>query len=52
MRLDYKLNTGNNIIRTIFSQFKYEIESIDCVGIGPLTKKDLPREIEAFIRLK
>ena len=36
-------NTGNNIIRTIFSQFKYEIESIDCVGIGPLTKKDLPR---------
>ena len=36
-------NTGNNIIRIIFSQFKYEIESIDCVGIGPLTKKDLPR---------
>ena len=36
-------NTGNTIIRTIFSHFKYEIESIDCVGIGPLTKKDLPR---------
>lgn len=36
-------NTGNNTIRTIFSQFKYEIQSIDCVGIGPLTKKDLPR---------
>jgi len=36
-------NTGNNIIRTIFSEFKYEIETIDCVGIGPLTKKDLPR---------
>lgn len=36
-------NTGNNIIRTIFSHFKYNIESLDCVGIGPLTKKDLPR---------
>jgi len=36
-------NTGNTIIRTIFSHFKYEIETIDCVGIGPLTKKDLPR---------
>ncbi len=36
-------NTGNTIIRTVFSHFKYEIESLDCVGIGPLTKKDLPR---------
>jgi 23S rRNA pseudouridine2605 synthase len=36
-------NTGNTIIRTIFSHFKYEIETLDCVGIGPLTKKDLPR---------
>ena len=36
-------NTGNTIIRTIFSHFKYDIENLDCVGIGPLTKKDLPR---------
>lgn len=36
-------NTGNTILRTIFSHFKYTIESLDCVGIGPLTKKDLPR---------
>ena len=36
-------NTGNTIIRTIFSHFKYDIETLDCVGIGPLTKKDLPR---------
>ena len=36
-------NTGNTIIRTIFSFFKYEIETLDCVGIASLTKKDLPR---------
>lgn len=36
-------NTGNTVIRNIFSHFKYSIESLDCVGIGPLTKKDLPR---------
>jgi 23S rRNA pseudouridine2605 synthase len=28
-------NTGNTLLRTI--------EKIDCVSIGPLTKKDLPR---------
>lgn len=36
-------NTGNNLLRTIFTHFNYEIEKIDCVSIGPLTKKDLPR---------
>ena len=36
-------NTGNTIIRTIFDYFKYEIVSLDCVAIGHLTKKDLPR---------
>ena len=36
-------NTGNTILRTIFDYFKYEIVSIDCVAIGHLTKKDLPR---------
>lgn len=36
-------NTGNTIIRTIFSYLKYEILSLDCVAIAHLTKKDLPR---------
>lgn len=36
-------NTGSTVLRTIFSHFKYTIESLDCVSIGPLTKKDLPR---------
>ena len=36
-------NTGNTILRLIFDHFKYEIIKMDCVTIGPLTKKDLPR---------
>ncbi len=36
-------NTGNIVIRTIFEYLKYEIESLDCVAIGHLTKKDIPR---------
>jgi 23S rRNA pseudouridine2605 synthase len=36
-------NTGNTIIRTIFDHLKYDIISLDCVAIGHLTKKDLPR---------
>lgn len=36
-------NIGNTLIRTIFDHFKYEIVSLDCVAIGPLTKKDIPR---------
>lgn len=36
-------NTGNNLIRTIFEHLKYEIIKLDCVMIGSLTKKDLPR---------
>ena len=36
-------NTGNTIIRTIFDYFKYDIVSLDCVAIGHLTKKDIPR---------
>ena len=36
-------NTGNTIIRTIFEYIKYEIVSLDCVAIGHLTKKDIPR---------
>lgn len=36
-------NTGNTILHTIFDHFNYEIVRIDCVQIGHLTKKDLPR---------
>ncbi|MFV0540112.1 MAG: pseudouridine synthase [Aestuariibaculum sp.] len=36
-------NTGNTIIRTIFEHFKYDILNLDCVAIGHLTKKDIPR---------
>ena len=36
-------NTGNTIIRTIFEHFKYDIIKLDCVMIGELTKKDIPR---------
>jgi 23S rRNA pseudouridine2605 synthase len=36
-------NTGNTILHTIFGQFGYEMEKVDCVAIGQLTKKDLPR---------
>jgi 23S rRNA pseudouridine2605 synthase len=36
-------NTGNTIIRTIFEHLNYEILSLDCVAIGHLTKKDIPR---------
>ncbi len=36
-------NTGNTIIRTIFEYFSYDIVSLDCVAIGHLTKKDIPR---------
>lgn len=36
-------NTGNTIIRTIFEHLNYDILKIDCVMIGGLTKKDIPR---------
>ncbi|MDX1278432.1 pseudouridine synthase [Oceanihabitans sediminis] len=36
-------NTGNIIIRTIFDYLKYDVISVDCVAIGHLTKKDIPR---------
>ncbi|OEK07826.1 pseudouridylate synthase [Flavivirga aquatica] len=36
-------NTGNILIRTIFDYLKYEIVNLDCVAIGHLTKKDIPR---------
>ncbi|MGM5469499.1 pseudouridine synthase [Flavobacteriaceae bacterium LMO-SS05] len=35
--------TGNNAIRTIFEHLNYEIVRLDCVAIGHLTKKDIPR---------
>jgi 23S rRNA pseudouridine2605 synthase len=36
-------NTGNTVIRTIFETLKYDIIKVDCVMIGELTKKDIPR---------
>ncbi|QRM88283.1 rRNA pseudouridine synthase [Lacinutrix sp. WUR7] len=36
-------NTGNTVLRAIFDSLKYEIVAVDCVAIGHLTKKDLPR---------
>lgn len=36
-------HTGNSIIRTIFDQLGYDVVKVDCVTLGPLTKKDLPR---------
>ena len=36
-------NTGNSIIRNIFDHLNYDILKLDCVMIGNLTKKDLPR---------
>jgi len=36
-------NTGNTILRTIFENLNYDIVKIDCVAIGHLTKKDIPR---------
>ncbi len=36
-------NLGNSVLRTIFEHLGYEIIRLDCVMIGPLTKKDLPR---------
>lgn len=36
-------HTGNSIIRTIFDHLGYDVVKVDCVILGPLTKKDLPR---------
>lgn len=36
-------HTGNSVIRTIFEHLGYDVLRVDCVTIGPLTKKDLPR---------
>ncbi len=36
-------HTGNSIIRTIFDHLGYDVVRVDCVTLGPLTKKDLPR---------
>jgi 23S rRNA pseudouridine2605 synthase len=36
-------HTGNSIIRTIFEHLGYDVVRVDCVTLGPLTKKDLSR---------
>lgn len=53
-------HTGNGVIRTIFEHLGYNVLRADCVTLGPLTKKDLPRgrwrhltqqELDMFNRL-
>jgi len=36
-------HTGNSVIRNIFENLNYNVVKVDCVTLGPLTKKDLPR---------
>lgn len=36
-------NIGNSVIRNIFDHLGYNVVRVDCVTIGSLTKKDLPR---------
>src|SRR5690606_33060594 len=36
-------HTGNSVIRALFEHLGYEVLRVDCVALGPLTKKDLPR---------
>lgn len=36
-------NMGNSIIRDIFDHLGYQVVRVDCVTLGHLTKKDLPR---------
>ena len=36
-------HTGNQVIRDIFEKLNYQVVRLDCVRIGHLTKKDLPR---------
>ncbi|MCB0456270.1 MAG: S4 domain-containing protein [Flavobacteriaceae bacterium] len=36
-------NMGNSIIRDIFEHLGYQVVKVDCVTLGHLTKKDLPR---------
>lgn len=42
-------HTGNSIIRTIFNHLNYDVVKVDCVTLGPLTKKDLPRGRYRFL---
>ncbi len=36
-------NLGNSVIRDLFEHLNYQVVRVDCVTIGHLTKKDLPR---------
>src|SRR5690606_12434362 len=42
-------HTGNSVIRTIFEHLGYDVLQVDCVTLGPLTKKDLPRGRYRFL---
>lgn len=36
-------HTGNSVIRMVFEHLGYDVVRVDCVTLGPITKKDLPR---------
>lgn len=42
-------HTGHSVIRTIFDHLGYNVLQVDCVTLGPLTKKDLPRGRYRFL---
>lgn len=42
-------HTGNSVIRSIFDHLGYQVMKVDCVTLGPLTKKDLPRGRYRFL---
>ena len=45
-------HTGNSVIRSIFDHLGYQVMKVDCVTLGPLTKKDLPRGRYRFLNDK
>ena len=45
-------HTGNSVIRSIFDHLGYQVMKVDCVTLGPLTKKDLPRGRYRFLTEK
>lgn len=42
-------HTGSSVIRTVFEHLGYEVVRVDCVTLGPLTKKDLSRGRHRFL---
>lgn len=46
------LNDRNRVVRDMFEQLGYQVEALDRVGFGPLTKKKLPRGTCRFLEEK